>query len=190
VPLSSEAERKLLKHSWPGNVRELRHTIHRAHLMRKGARIEAEDVTFEPSAESVSRALGAEERAPNADDLNRVHFVGKKLEDMVDEIVAKTCRRVGPPGKVAEALGVARTAIFRRLESRGVLPSDIPHEAKNSSPFGAKSRAGWQRLQAPDPGLQEETWAADGLTWGLEPGVWSLGSGSAGLGSRESHRHE
>jgi hypothetical protein len=44
------------------------------------------------------------------------------------------------------------------------------------SPFVAKSCAGWQRLQAPDPGLQAKTWAAEGLTWSLGPGVWSPGN--------------
>jgi hypothetical protein len=58
------------------------------------------------------------------------------------------------------------------------------------SPFGAKSCAGWQRLQAPDPGLQERTWAADGLTWGLEPRHPLLVPGSAGLGSIATERAE
>lgn len=68
----------------------------------------------------------------NADDLSRVFIVTKRLENMVDEIVAKACRRVGPPGKVTEALGVARTAVYRRLESKGLLPSDIPRDVKDS----------------------------------------------------------
>ncbi len=133
VLLSKDAERQLLAHSWPGNIRELKHTLVRALFTRNGARIEAEDVSFEPSAEFVAKALGATGQDPNEDDMNRVFITGKKLDTIVDEVVAKTCRRVGPPGKVADELGVARTTVYRRLESLGLLPSDLADKSKSSN---------------------------------------------------------
>jgi two-component system response regulator HydG len=42
--LSPEALRILVEHRWPGNVRELAHTIERAVVLAKGARIEPDDL--------------------------------------------------------------------------------------------------------------------------------------------------
>lgn len=42
--LCAEALALLARHSWPGNVRELEHVLLRAHLLRAGSNIEADDI--------------------------------------------------------------------------------------------------------------------------------------------------
>jgi len=131
--LSKEAEQQLLAYSWPGNVRELRNTVHRALFVRAGERIEAEDVSFDPKPEAV-QSVGAEDIPdPHVDDVNRVFIIGKQLEEIIDEVVTKTCRRLGPPPKVAQALGVARATVYRRLERLGFEASDFASEPEDAA---------------------------------------------------------
>jgi DNA-binding NtrC family response regulator len=93
----------MLQHPWPGNVRELDHTIERAVLMAQGPRIEASD-------------LG----------LNQVRASNQPLEDMSLEsvesiLIRKALTRCnGNVSQAAEALGLSRGALYRRMEKYGV----------------------------------------------------------------------
>ena len=93
----------MLQHPWPGNVREVDHTIERAVLMAQGARIEASD-------------LG----------LNQVRASNQPLEDMSLEsvesiLIRKALTRCnGNVSQAAEALGLSRGALYRRMEKYGI----------------------------------------------------------------------
>jgi DNA-binding NtrC family response regulator len=120
--LSPAAEQRLLEHGWPGNVRELRNVLHRTYLLRKGERIEADDVSFESE---YSAAPGVAEQGagydPCQDDGDRVFLPGKSLEAIEDEAFLKTWRRLGGgPTRVAAALKLSRGAIYRRLKRLGM----------------------------------------------------------------------
>jgi DNA-binding NtrC family response regulator len=89
----------LSDYSWPGNVRELDHTIERAVLMAHGNTVQASDLGIE---------LGRE--------------IGSKIENMtleqVEEIMVRDAlsRFQGDISKAAEALGLSRGALYRRIE--------------------------------------------------------------------------
>jgi DNA-binding NtrC family response regulator len=93
----------MLQHSWPGNVRELDHTVERAVLMARGSKIEASD-------------LG----------LNPVRASNQGLEDMSLEavesiLIRKALTRCnGNVSQAAEALGLSRGALYRRMEKYGI----------------------------------------------------------------------
>ncbi|HSY72887.1 MAG TPA: sigma-54 dependent transcriptional regulator [Alloacidobacterium sp.] len=93
----------MLQHPWPGNVRELDHTIERAVLMARGNRIEASD-------------LG----------LNQVRASSQAMEDMSLEsvesiLIRKALTRCnGNVSQAAEALGLSRGALYRRMEKYGI----------------------------------------------------------------------
>jgi DNA-binding NtrC family response regulator len=93
----------MLQHAWPGNVRELDHTIERAVLMARGTRIEASD-------------LG----------LNQPRASSQALEDMSLEsvesiLIRKALTRCnGNVSQAAEALGLSRGALYRRMEKYGI----------------------------------------------------------------------
>ncbi|HTZ90723.1 MAG TPA: sigma-54 dependent transcriptional regulator [Alloacidobacterium sp.] len=93
----------MLQHAWPGNVRELDHTIERAVLMARGNRIEASD-------------LG----------LNQTRASSQALEDMslesVESILIRKAltRANGNVSQAAEALGLSRGALYRRMEKYGI----------------------------------------------------------------------
>jgi DNA-binding NtrC family response regulator len=89
----------LLDYPWPGNVRELDHTVERAVLMGQGTSVVASD-------------LGLELRATDA----TVH--GALTLDQLEERAIRTAltRSSGDVSKAAEALGLSRGALYRRME--------------------------------------------------------------------------
>lgn len=93
----------LRSHPWPGNVRELDHCIERAVLMASGAAIRADEL-------GLRNAGGA---APRLEDMS--------LEDVEKFLVQKTLARCGGNARrAAEALGLSRSAFYRRLEKHGL----------------------------------------------------------------------
>jgi DNA-binding NtrC family response regulator len=101
---TDDALAALERHGWPGNVRELEHAIERAVLMARGDRIEASDLALRPRAEG-----GA------AGDLT--------LEEAERVMIEKALARFdGNVSKAADALGLSRSALYRRLQ-RHDLPS-------------------------------------------------------------------
>ena len=98
-----DAMRALLEYRWPGNIRELAHAIERATLLAEGTVVRAADLSFAP--------LGA--AAPSLDELS--------LEDVERILITKAMERHG--GNVslaAEALGLSRSALYRRLQKHAL----------------------------------------------------------------------
>ncbi len=88
----------LLRHSWPGNVRELDHTIERAVLMSQGDAIRSHDLGL--------RATG--DGATKLDDMS--------LEEVEAFLIKKALARYGNVTGAAKALGLSRSALYRRIE--------------------------------------------------------------------------
>jgi len=88
----------LVDHQWPGNVRELDHAIERAVLMAQGNTIRIADLGLRTTTEG-----------------------GGRLEDMSLEeveafLIKKAMARYGNVSHAAKALGLSRSALYRRLE--------------------------------------------------------------------------
>lgn len=89
----------LRQYPWPGNVRELEHAVERGVLMCRGDRIQASDLGLRP----------ARDAEPRLEDLS--------LEDVERLMIRKAMARFdGSAQKAAEALGLSRSAFYRRLE--------------------------------------------------------------------------
>jgi DNA-binding NtrC family response regulator len=101
--IDSGAIQAMLQHAWPGNVRELDHTIERAVLMARGSQIESADLGL--SAARVSNQ-GLEEMS---------------LESVESILIRKALSRSnGNVSQAAEALGLSRGALYRRMEKYGI----------------------------------------------------------------------
>ena len=98
-PLDASAMRALPRHAWPGNVRELDHTIERAVLMAHGGAIEVPDLGLR---------AGAAETSVRLDDMS--------LEDVEAFLIKKALARYGNVTGAAKALGLSRSALYRRIE--------------------------------------------------------------------------
>ena len=97
------AMRAMTEHQWPGNVSELDHAIERGVLMAQGTIIKASDLGLYQSSESSARL----------EEMN--------LEDVECYLIKKTLARFdGNVSKAAEALGLSRSALYRRLEKFGL----------------------------------------------------------------------
>ncbi|HEX2059287.1 MAG TPA: sigma-54 dependent transcriptional regulator [Thermoanaerobaculia bacterium] len=95
------AMKALLDHSWPGNVRELEHVIERAVLMATGTSIGRSDLGLNAPAEQ------------RIDDMS--------IEDVEALLIRKALVRFdGNVSKAAEALGLSRGALYRRMQRYGL----------------------------------------------------------------------
>ena len=93
----------LQEHRWPGNVRELDHAVERAALMAQGNMIKPADLGLRSPGESPNRM----------EDMS--------LEDVERFLIRKAlARHDGNAMKAAEALGLSRSAFYRRLEKHGL----------------------------------------------------------------------
>src|SRR5918999_4721598 len=94
----------LVDHQWPGNVRELDHAIERAVLMAQGNTIRVADLGLRTTTDG-----------------------GGRLEDMSLEeveafLIKKAMARYGNVSHAAKALGLSRSAFYRRLTGGPDLP--------------------------------------------------------------------
>src|ERR1700691_4172961 len=93
----------MAQYSWPGNVRELEHTLERAVLMCRGHEIQPAD-------------LGLNLQRPQAQNLEEL-----SLEAVEALLVRKALQRFqGNISQAAEALGLSRGALYRRMEKYGL----------------------------------------------------------------------
>jgi DNA-binding NtrC family response regulator len=95
------ALKALLEHPWPGNVRELEHVVERAVLMSRGPQIARSDLGLQAAAEQ------------RIDDMS--------IEDVEALLIRKALVRYeGNVSKAAEALGLSRSSLYRRLQRYGL----------------------------------------------------------------------
>ncbi|HSC26276.1 MAG TPA: sigma-54 dependent transcriptional regulator [Vicinamibacterales bacterium] len=97
------AMQMLLEHSWPGNVRELDHAIERAVLMAPGPLVRSGDLGLRTSRDGGGRL----------EDMS--------LEDVECFLIKKAMTRFdGNVSQAAKALGLSRSALYRRLQRYGL----------------------------------------------------------------------
>lgn len=101
----SQALDALREHSWPGNVRELDHVVERALLMSSGNVVTAYDLTLHSGSDG--------RRSSHLEELS--------LEEAERILITKSLARFeGNANRAAEALGLSRSALYRRLQKYGL----------------------------------------------------------------------
>ena len=97
------AMQRLLDHSWPGNVRELDHSVERAVLMSTSSQIQVSDLGLE------------------SDKASSAKIEEMSLEEVEYLLIKKAlARHSGNISHAAEALGLSRSALYRRMEKYGL----------------------------------------------------------------------
>jgi DNA-binding NtrC family response regulator len=95
----------LRQHTWPGNVRELDHVVERALLM---------------SSENVVTAFDLALQSTNDTRLSS-RLEELSLEEAERVLITKALARFeGNANQAAEALGLSRSALYRRLQKYGL----------------------------------------------------------------------
>jgi DNA-binding NtrC family response regulator len=99
----SAAMQTLLDYPWPGNVRELEHAVERAVLMTQNEMVRSSDLGLRVGREGVGRL----------DEMS--------LEDVESLLIKKALARYeGNVSAAADALGLSRSALYRRLRKYGL----------------------------------------------------------------------
>lgn len=98
------AMQSLLDHLWPGNIRELEHTIERAVLLAHGDTVRATDLALNARSSTT---------APRLEELT--------LDQAERTLIQKALARFdGNVSHAARALGVSRSALYRRMAAHGL----------------------------------------------------------------------
>jgi len=99
-----EAMEALRAHPWPGNVRELEHAVERAVLLAAGGRVRVADLGL---------------RAAEGAGVGTLESL--TLEEVERELIRRALKRHdGNVSEAARALGLSRSAFYRRLERHGL----------------------------------------------------------------------
>jgi transcriptional regulator of acetoin/glycerol metabolism len=94
---------QMMQYAWPGNVRELEHTVERAVLLCCGDEIEAANLAI----------AAARSSTPSIENMS--------IDEVEALLVRKMLRRCnGNISQAAEALGLSRAALYRRIEKYGL----------------------------------------------------------------------
>jgi DNA-binding NtrC family response regulator len=99
----SAAMQVILDHPWPGNVRELDHAVERSVLMAQASMVKASDLALRAGREG----------APRLEDMS--------LEEVESFLIRKALARYqGNVSQAAGALGLSRSALYRRIQRYGL----------------------------------------------------------------------
>jgi len=105
MDFTPQALETLREHAWPGNVRELDHVVERAVLMSSSNTVSAMDLALQTT--------------PDAQVSARLEEMS--LEDAERLLIKKALARFdGNANRAAEALGLSRSALYRRLQKYGL----------------------------------------------------------------------
>jgi DNA-binding NtrC family response regulator len=101
--IAAQALKALCAYDWPGNVRSLRHALERAIILNGEQTLQTEDFALQPLSPS------ANESSENSTQLN--------LEELERNAVTRALKQFsGNISQAAKALGITRTALYRRME--------------------------------------------------------------------------
>jgi DNA-binding NtrC family response regulator len=94
---------QMMQYAWPGNVRELEHTVERAVLLCRSEEIEPANLAI----------VAARPATPTFDNMS--------IDEVEALLIRKMMRRCdGNISQAAEALGLSRAALYRRIEKYGL----------------------------------------------------------------------
>src|SRR6185312_13701612 len=105
MAFTPQATDALRQHAWPGNVRELDHVVERAVLMSSSSVVTAFDLALQTTPDARLSARLEE----------------MSLEEAERLLIKKALARFeGNANRAAEALGLSRSALYRRLQKYGL----------------------------------------------------------------------
>jgi two-component system nitrogen regulation response regulator NtrX len=111
----ADAVAALQRYRWPGNVRELRNLVERLMIMVAGDRVSSRDLTF---LEQVAQEAVAVARPAI---LAPLHHARDEFEKQY--ILRALASQQGNMSRTAEALGVERSNLYRKMRAFGIMPA-------------------------------------------------------------------
>ncbi|MHB0968809.1 MAG: sigma-54-dependent transcriptional regulator [Thermoanaerobaculia bacterium] len=106
--LTNDATQKLKAYSWPGNVRELRNVMERVMILVTGDTVDATDLDFGKYVDPVA-AIAADLPLREAREEFEREYILRRLRELGGNV-----------SRTAEALGVERSNLYRKLHAYGI----------------------------------------------------------------------
>jgi two-component system nitrogen regulation response regulator NtrX len=106
---SEAAIAKMQTYSWPGNVRELRNFIERVYILTPGDYVDVHDLKFAGLTDP-----------PDIEDEDLITFREARSKFEKEFLVAKISENQGNISKTAEAIGLERSYLHRKIKSYGI----------------------------------------------------------------------
>jgi DNA-binding NtrC family response regulator len=101
---SAAAMQTMMQYNWPGNVRELEHTVERAVLLARSEQIEPANLAIAAQRPQATASVDT-----------------MSIDEMEAQLIRKVLRRCdGNISQAADALGLSRAALYRRIEKYGI----------------------------------------------------------------------
>lgn len=113
--VSEKAMERLRSHSWPGNVRELRNFIERLYILTPGDTVDVHDLNFAGLPASEKEDLGSE----------IANFREARAKFEREYLLKKIAENKGNISKTAEAIGLERSYLHRKIKGYGIDIEDI-----------------------------------------------------------------
>jgi len=110
---STAAQNRLRTYSWPGNIRELKNLIQRLLILGSSDSIELEEV---------ETSLGEQPSTRYSDDLYNFNMPLRKARERFEKayLEYQLKQASGSVSKIAKAVGMERTHLYRKLKSLGI----------------------------------------------------------------------
>ena len=112
---SEKAMEKLKAHTWPGNVRELRNFIERIYILTPGETVDVHDLKF--------AGLPSGNKEETTEDFSNFRDARAKFER--EYLLKKIAENKGNISKTAEAIGLERSYLHRKIKGYGIDVEDI-----------------------------------------------------------------
>lgn len=111
---SEKAIERLHQHQWPGNVRELRNFVERIYILTPGEFVDVHDLKFA----GLSGGAEGRETAGTDDGISNFREARAKFEK--EYLLAKIAENKGNISKTAEAIGLERSYLHRKIKGYGI----------------------------------------------------------------------
>ena len=139
-PFAPAALGLLHAHAWRGNVRELENTMHRAILMARGNRIEAEDITLSGQGlapEDSPASLAAKAALGRAQGAGANPLVGRTMADVERDLIIDTLEHcLGNRTHTANILGISIRTLRNKLKQYSESGVPVPPAAGEEKEAG------------------------------------------------------
>ncbi len=113
--LSVDAIEALMSYAWPGNVRELRNLMERIVIMHEPARVDTDDLPLPPDTRRASMRASSGDFRTLAE--ARTAYEKRYVLEVLDSVGGNMTR-------AAEALGLERSHLYRKMKSLGISNAD------------------------------------------------------------------
>lgn len=117
---SEQATKRLSGHNWPGNIRELKNFVERIYILTPGDFVDVHDLHFAGLYDEGS----ASDVRSESEQIQMKNFRDARAQFEKEYLVRKIAEYGGNISRTAEAIGLERSYLHRKIKSYGIVSED------------------------------------------------------------------